>query len=135
MKILGTTYVSWKSYISLIKEGIKGLPQLIHSLKSKTFLKFPKFPAYLCIMSVLISIKSFYRNRYEIGNLYTNVIIGYRHKRVRATVIDDNRRYYGNKNRGEGMVMILASKIFKIKIIISDSKNDSLRYNLRESKN
>jgi len=86
-------------------------------------------------MSVLISIKSFYRNRYEIGNLYTNVIIGYRHKRVRATVIDDNRRYYGNKNRGEGMVMILASKIFKIKIIISDSKNDSLRYNLRESKN
>lgn len=83
-------------------------------------------------MLVLISIKSFYRNRYQIDNLYTNVIIGHHHKRVRATVTDDNRRYYGNKNRGEGMVMILESKISKI---ISDSKNDSLRYNLRESKN
>ena len=86
-------------------------------------------------MLVSISIKPFYRNRYQIDNLYTNIIIGNHHKRVRATVTDDNRRYYGNKNRGEGMVMILESKISKIKTIISDSKNDSLRYNPRESKN
>lgn len=86
-------------------------------------------------MSVLISIKSFYRNRYQIGNLCTNVIIGHHHKRVRATVTDNNKKYYRNKNRGEGMVMILESKRSKIKTIVSDSKNDSLRYNLRESKN
>lgn len=85
-------------------------------------------------MSVLISIKSFYRNIYQIGNLYTNVIISH-HQRVRATVTDNNRRYYENKNRGKGMVVILESKKSKIKTIISDSKNDSLRYNLRESKN
>ena len=83
-------------------------------------------------MSVLISIKSFYRNIYQIGNLYTNVIIDHHHKRVRATVTDNNRRYYGNKNRGEGIVIIQRSKI---KTIISDSKNDSLRYNLGESRN
>lgn len=75
-------------------------------------------------MSVLISIKSFYRNIYQVGSLYTNVIIVHHHKRAKATVI-------GN-NRGEGMVVMRRSKV---KTIISDSKNDSLRYNLRESKN
>lgn len=83
-------------------------------------------------MSVLISIKSFYRNIYQVGNLYTNAIIGHHHKRARATVIDNNRRCYGNNNRGEGMMVMRRSKV---KTIISDSKNDSLRYNLRESKN
>lgn len=87
-------------------------------------------------MSVLISIKFFCRNRYQIGNLYTNVIIGHHHKRVRATVTgNDNRKYYGNKSRGEGMVVIFKSKRSKIKIITSDSKKNSLRLYLRESKN
>jgi len=85
-------------------------------------------------MSVLISIKSFYRNGYQIGNLCTNVIIGDHHKRVRATVTDNNKKYYRNKNRGEGMVMILESKRSKIKTIVPDSKNDSLRYSERTYK-
>jgi len=132
---LGTTYVSWKSYIFLIREGIKGFPQLIHSLKSKTFLKFPKFPAYLCIMSVLIFIRFSYGNRYQIGNLYTNIMVGH-HRKIWATVTDeDDRKYYENKSRVEGRVMIFKSKISKIKTITSDRKSNSLRYNPRESTN
>jgi len=58
------------------------------------------------------------------------------HRKIWATVTDeDDRKYYENKSRVEGRVMIFKSKISKIKTITSDRKSNSLRYNPRESTN
>lgn len=41
----------------------------------------------------------------KISNVYASAIIGQHHKRVGATVTaNDNRKYYEQKNSGEGIV-------------------------------
>lgn len=65
--------------------------------------------------------KVFCRNRDQIGNLYTNIMVGH-YRKVWAAITYDDRKYYGNKSKVEGRVVIFKSKISKIKKLLRIAK-------------